>query len=163
MQFDENASAGKGTESDSSANIPASADQKLTTLDLALMPDYRRRLHLRHIGDAAPTAEDIEKEWLAWHEGRSGSRVYFVQRGYAPDAPIKIGTAKRPARRVAALQTACAERLVVLATCAGGHELEREYHQRFSDHKISGEWFRPSAALMQEIGRIRALGAGGRP
>lgn len=66
--------------------------------------------------------------------------VYFAQRG--GDGPIKIGTARDPARRVAELQVAAPERIWLLTTVPGGRAAEAALHAMFADGHIAGEWFR---------------------
>jgi hypothetical protein len=122
-----------------------------TALDLALMPDYEREFSLRYM-DAPPSLEAINNAWLDFHGEPSETRIYFVQRGV--DGPIKIGTARSPKRRIAELQTACAEILVPLAICPGGKKMERQYHERFARHRIAGEWFNPDVEIWQEIDRL---------
>ena len=65
---------------------------------------------------------------------------------------IKIGfTSKEVKQRVAELQTGCPDKLVVLATHEGGEKQEAELHQKFSDLRTIGEWFRPDARLLRHI------------
>jgi hypothetical protein len=78
---------------------------------------------------------------------RKAKAVYFIQRG--EDGPIKIGETKSdPADRLKALQIGSAERLRLL-----GHvrSKETEVHARFSQHRISGEWFRPHQDILDFV------------
>lgn len=156
------------TNGDSNTNESALPDHFLTTLekperatpsltDLALMPPYRRNLMLRYCIGERPSDEEIQAAWLAFHGKFSGDAryVYFVQRG--DDGPIKIGLAKNVARRVAGLQTSCAERLVTLGFCRGDRDMEREYHARFAEYRISGEWFDAADAVICEALRLADL------
>lgn len=123
-----------------------------TLLELALMPDYRRNLWLGGLGDARPSQADLDAAWQGFHGQRGGKRIYFVQHGV--DGPIKIGLAASPKRRIASLQTACADHLQPLAICPGDAAKEREYHRLFAGLKLKGEWFRPGEAILQEIDRL---------
>lgn len=76
--------------------------------------------------------------------------VYFIQRGWG--GPIKIGTASDPYTRLAQLQTASPNALRLIGIIPGGFELERELHARFSDTRMVGEWFHPTAELLDFIG-----------
>lgn len=87
------------------------------------------------------------------------SHVYFVQVG---DGPIKIGFASDISKRIGELQIANHEQLHLRALIAGGRAKEAEYHLRFAQHRISGEWFRPAAAILQEIIRIYQFSADAR-
>ena len=71
--------------------------------------------------------------------------LYAIQRGV--NGPIKIGIAGDPSGRLAALQTAHDEQLVLLAAWAGGRDEERSLHQRFADARIRGEWFHPTPTV----------------
>ena len=53
----------------------------------------------------------------------------------------KIGYSKNPKARLAALQTGMPYQLVMDCIIEGGHKLERELHQRFSEYQVRGEWF----------------------
>lgn len=84
-----------------------------------------------------------KKEWL--------SVVYFIR---SPTA-VKIGMAKDANRRLTVLQTSHPEELALVATVPGGRELEAEYHARFAEHRVRGEWFAPHPDL---LAHIEALG-----
>lgn len=64
--------------------------------------------------------------------------VYFIQS--SAGGPIKIGKSTNANRRLANLQTAHAERLLLLGTTQ--IHSEESLHQRFADLRLSGEWFR---------------------
>lgn len=64
-------------------------------------------------------------------------RTYVIQRGDV--GPVKIGRSRDVLSRVAALQTACAERLRVLHVIDDDHE--DELHVACAAHRTSGEWF----------------------
>jgi hypothetical protein len=66
--------------------------------------------------------------------------VYFITcrtRGIC-----KIGVAQDANKRRSSLQTASPHKLVLEATLPGSQDLERQLHKRFSDCRMSGEWFR---------------------
>lgn len=73
-------------------------------------------------------------------------RTYFIQ---ASAGPIKIGRTTNVSERLATLSSASHEPLTLLGTVEGN--LETECHTRFGEHRIRGEWFRPSAALLAFI------------
>jgi hypothetical protein len=80
--------------------------------------------------------------------------IYFIR---SPSA-VKIGMAKDANRRLTVLQTSHPEILSLVATSPGGRELEAEYHRRFTDHRIRGEWFTPEEAAGLPLPEIdRAL------
>jgi len=65
---------------------------------------------------------------------------------------IKIGTSATPRSRIAALP--CDR---VLAFERGARALEQRRHREFADDRIgTGEWFRPSDALLAHIGELAA-------
>lgn len=82
--------------------------------------------------------------------------VYFIQ---APTGHIKIGVARSPKKRLAALQTAWPSALRILRTEPGGSEKERDYHLQFAEFRVGGEWFECRGALADflalEIGGLR--------
>lgn len=84
-------------------------------------------------------------------------RVYFIQAG--TDGPIKIGRSTDPQVRLANLQTANHERLVLLGvldlTVLGNPHaarlLEANLHRMLAADAIAGEWFRPSRHVRQTV------------
>lgn len=77
--------------------------------------------------------------------------VYFV----AGDVGgIKIGTAIDPQKRLTDLQCGSPIKLRILAVCDGGRGVEREYHARFSAHRLHGEWFDRHPDILAEIERL---------
>ena len=151
------------------AGKPQEPRQKFSALDMALMPDYRREFYRtlynnciangRPVSYTIPSEGDVQLAWGEWHAVTSQSggdqRVYFIQRGIA--GPIKIGISASIKKRMSSMQTACADRLVLLAVCRGGRALESEYHKQFSSYRLEGEWFTEAAAILQEIDRIRSM------
>lgn len=91
-----------------------------------------------------------------------GSRrvVYFVQS--VNGGPVKIGrTASDVRKRLMSLQTGRADKLIIIATTDGFSE--KEVHERFRPWRISGEWFLPSATMLQWIqAHARATSRGNR-
>lgn len=77
--------------------------------------------------------------------------VYFVG---SESGPIKIGLASDPKARLASLQTAHYEKLTILALAGGGSDAEREYHVRFAEHRLNGEWFKRHDDILSEISRL---------
>lgn len=74
--------------------------------------------------------------------------VYLIQRG--TDGPIKIGRVRHIGnfvRRLAEIQSGCAEELQVLALLELG--LEHELHLRFASHRLLGEWFEPHPRITE--------------
>lgn len=65
--------------------------------------------------------------------------VYVIgQRGAAL---VKIGRTTNLERRLAAIQTACPNRVEVLWHTEGGSALERGLHAEFGHFREHGEWF----------------------
>lgn len=83
--------------------------------------------------------------------------VYFLQAG--TKGPIKIGVTKRGlAKRVKSIQCGCWLKLTVITSIpTGGPALEYELHQDFKHLRLNGEWFRPSAELLNYIASIKAI------
>ncbi len=66
--------------------------------------------------------------------------------------PVKIGTAKDVARRLGTMQSGNHERLILLRMFEGGVAEERLLHKAFADHRITGEWFSWTQAMMGDVG-----------
>lgn len=75
--------------------------------------------------------------------------VYFIRAGKR--GPIKIGWAVDPDRRLAALQTATADTLRIIAVERAERTREGHLHHRFTKLRLSGEWFAPGPELLSYI------------
>lgn len=85
----------------------------------------------------------------SWDAG-DVTNLYFIQAG-GSGGPIKIGRAKNVGGRLAELQCANHEELVVLATRPALPYREWELHLRFASTRIRGEWFEPDERLLKLI------------
>src|SRR5579884_2914930 len=65
-------------------------------------------------------------------------QIYFARSGEM----IKIGFSTNTEGRLASLQTAHFESLVLLAAIDGTQKTERAIHHHFRDLRVRGEWFR---------------------
>lgn len=84
------------------------------------------------------------------HKAATPSRpefVYFARR--ASDGAIKIGWSHDPTART---KTLGAE---LLNSIPGSRRLEQDLHARFDADRLDGEWFRPSADLLDFMGDLR--------
>lgn len=72
--------------------------------------------------------------------------LYAIQAG--EDGPVKIGLARKPWERLAALQTANPVRLRGIAAWSGSVDQEKALHELFAADRLEGEWFKPSAELL---------------
>jgi uncharacterized protein YozE (UPF0346 family) len=69
---------------------------------------------------------------------------------------IKIGiTSGRVEKRMATVQTARGHKLSVLATIPGTTKFERALHERFAQHRLKGEWFRPHPDILEYIAQLQ--------
>lgn len=79
--------------------------------------------------------------------------VYFIRS--EKTHAIKIGfTAGQADKRLKSLQTAHPYKLQLLATIPGNLEFEKSLHDRFSSHRLKGEWFRPHPDILAFIAVI---------
>lgn len=86
------------------------------------------------------------------------SVVYFI--GSGEGRPIKIGRASDVRQRLAVLQNGSFEQLTILATVPGGVDVEREFHARFADLRMRGEWFEPGEALLATVAELSGTNRG---
>lgn len=82
------------------------------------------------------------------------SVVYFAQ---IATGHIKIGVTTRIAQRIRSFQHSHAEPVVLLATMVGGHAHEQLIHKVFAGDRDNGEWFSPSADLLDFIAKVKGL------
>lgn len=144
-----------------------------------MMPDTPYKLaRWNHIGQGKPqppwigdgiTPDTIRRAWesrqaaLAAEAQRAvdlQSDLYFIQSGES--GPIKIGiTGMKIEKRMKALQTAHPFKLRLLVLVKGDAMRETEYHARFAEHRLEGEWFAPHPNILTEIERLKAVSQGG--
>ena len=106
------------------------------------------------------TPDDIRAQWetedaLAAVEAERhvAAELYFIG---ADEGPIKIGVSQNVEKRLKQLQTAHPHRLRILAVLVGGALREGDYHARFAEHRLEGEWFERAPAILAEIERLLA-------
>lgn len=75
--------------------------------------------------------------------------IYFVQA--EGGGPIKIGHAFDVAKRLSELQIGAPQALQVIATTPGTRATEDEFHRRFADDRLHGEWFESTPRLRSFI------------
>lgn len=93
-----------------------------------------------------------EPEPLPGFERTGAAHLYMIR---SAAGPIKIGISVDPAKRLKGLQTAHPWKLSLLCVVEGGAYLESEYHFRFAEHRLAGEWFNPAPEILAEIERLR--------
>lgn len=91
----------------------------------------------------------------------AGPRVYYAQDQH--DGLIKIGFSKNVERRLASAATAYRRAWMLLATEAGGPDLEKRRHEQFRALRVhephlhvgeTDELFRPEDALLRHLRRL---------
>lgn len=65
--------------------------------------------------------------------------VYLIRSGNT--SCYKIGFSNNFSERLSRLQTGNPEKLEMIKTCFGGKKLEKSFHEKYADCRISGEWF----------------------
>jgi hypothetical protein len=88
---------------------------------------------------------------------RASSLVYFLQS--EDGGPIKIGATNDVAKRIFELQTARADKLILLAAVSGDMMLERALHLHFASARVKGEWFSPVPELVKLINEATQSGS----
>ncbi len=63
--------------------------------------------------------------------------VYFFRAGNV----VKIGFSNNPRERSRSLQTACSEKAFMVKFIRGTVRKEREFHKRYAEYRLNGEWF----------------------
>lgn len=79
--------------------------------------------------------------------------IYAIR---APSGAVKIGRARDPRGRLAALQTANPDQLVLLGTSetSDDESTELELHKFCRSAHLRGEWFRPSERVSSAVDAI---------
>lgn len=69
---------------------------------------------------------------------------------------VKIGFTKQLARRLNAIRTGSGRTLTIVTTFRGSRDDERALHERFGRHRIEGEWFKATPAVLKALGNLPA-------
>lgn len=77
------------------------------------------------------------------------SKVYFLR--CDSSGLIKIGVSTNVAHRVSAIQSGSPTQMTLLATEEGGQEREKQLHDTYAEHRVRGEWYRPTDELLDYI------------
>jgi len=83
--------------------------------------------------------------------------IYVLRKKANSNAPIKIGKAKDPVKRLKGLQTGNPEklRIIHLVKCRSemhSRSIEQELHSRLKKYKMTGEWYKSGA-----LGKFREI------
>ena len=84
-------------------------------------------------------------------EHEASVTCYFVG---GEHGPIKIGQTENLQRRLKAIQSHSPIVVSVLASTGGGAFAEMDYHFRFAEHRLHGEWFARCPEIDAEIARL---------
>lgn len=79
--------------------------------------------------------------------------IYAIRAGSF--GPVKIGRATNPIVRLAELQTAHHEMLNLLAAVRWPDEEESRLHIALAEHRLQGEWFKPSELVLWVVEMMR--------
>lgn len=80
--------------------------------------------------------------------------IYFIQCG-GEGGPIKIGRSYRPLDRMRDLQVANPYPLALLADIWATARCERQLHLHLAEHRLLGEWFHSTDAVMEVVDAAR--------
>lgn len=75
--------------------------------------------------------------------------VYFFRAGNT----VKIGFSNSLQERNRSLQTACPEQAFIAHVVKGSMTTERQFHRRFSEYRVKGEWFELRGRLAKYLER----------
>lgn len=76
---------------------------------------------------------------------KKDKHIYFIQDEATKS--IKIGISFNVQTRLEQIQNMCPSKLILLKCIKGGIDKEKELHERFSEHRLHGEWFRENEEL----------------
>lgn len=82
--------------------------------------------------------------------------VYFAHR--ESDGLIKIGCSVYPESRAKQLSSDLKTKVKIIGVAPGGFFEERSLHRRHAEHRIRGEWFSPSVAVLRTVDYVTKHG-----
>lgn len=117
-----------------------------------LLDEYQRGVRAEKAASVSARTKQAADDYAAWERGEPlPGFAYFIA---GDDGAIKIGTALDVAKRLKGLQTSHPTKLSVLASVPGGRGAEQDYHARFAEHRLHGEWFARHPDILAEIDRL---------
>ena len=124
---------------------------------------YEQGWTIDEIADA--TGEDPAKvtDWLRYvlkpipSKKQDKRRIYFI--ADSQRSMIKIGIARDPDARFRDLQNSSPIALALLGSMPGDRTHEAELHQRFSDFRLHGEWFKFAPEILAYLATLQLTGA----
>jgi hypothetical protein len=105
----------------------------------------------------ASLRETFVEDWVEAEEAAELDRraafgdLYFIRAG---DSAVKIGRSGNVPGRLRHTQTHNHERLECVVVLKGQGWREKDYHRRFKDHRIHGDWFKRVPEIEAEIDRL---------
>lgn len=153
-------------------NLPsrgkAGAKKFTLNLDGELMPiRVQKSLTIQAVCEwiktwASPTAKIITpgNRTHSLEGEKLGHQAHFVYFIFNQDSnAIKIGRARDLGKRMRALQTSSPAKLTLIKSVQvesgdEAHELERSLHKQFNDIRLTGEWFKAEAHLLDYIQQL---------
>ena len=112
----------------------------------------KRKIEIEKAEALKKESEKKEKEIRKIKEKYPGY-IYFVQG--ASGGAVKIGYAKDVAARLKGLQTGFPDTLMLLCAVPGKPKNEKELHEKYKEHALRGEWFKPSEEIMEFINKYK--------
>jgi hypothetical protein len=109
----------------------------LKVLDEHITPSIQK--HISESYTESMNTPETQQELKQADEDKQGL-VYFIKNLETQN--IKIGFTKDLEARLSCLQVGNDCELKVIHTIEGEEVLEKEYHQKFADYHVRGEWFR---------------------
>lgn len=73
--------------------------------------------------------------------------VYFIKAGNS----VKIGRSMDVRNRLKSIQTGCPYEARLVKVLRGGRKVERDFHKRFAEYRMTGEWFGLYGRLAQYL------------
>lgn len=116
---------------------------------------FEDRVRREVANGGAPLAQGTQMAGIERRRPDENAGIYFVE---AANGPIKIGFTSFLEHRLRSLRYQCPVALTLRAFIGGDRKAEREYHARFSAHRLHGEWFSPHEEILGEIERIGESG-----
>ena len=83
------------------------------------------------------------------YEYADGLFVYFfanIEMGFC-----KIGCSKNVYERIKSINCSTPYEVKIISVIRGNYKLEKELHDKFSEYRLNGEWFKYDGKLKQEI------------
>lgn len=90
-----------------------------------------------------------EKDIKGFVEDKKYKQEHLYLIKNTTNSAVKIGKSCNPTKRLKQLQTSCPDKLELISVLKYQGRREKEFHEKFSNLRLSGEWFKDDGSILE--------------